>query len=379
MAFDDPLTLALLGASAGFLDPRGGMMGGFQGALQGLHAGNEIKRKDLLSQQAQQKLTRQMDADQMLRDVLAQQQQAGDMHPVSIGNALIGTGHPDLVNQGLGIMKDFRTKVKTTQPVLKDGQEFTQPIFDDGSFGEVSSLPRPVRPMQVNQGSQVSFIDPNSLQSRGAVGVGMAPGESARLAQSASQHADNMGMQNQRLTMDRRAQVQPKFQDGAFVYPPTADNPEGRVIPTEMFTPPKGSVAASKASAAKVNGLLDEAERLIPKATGSLIGSVVDSGFGALGVSTEGARGIASLKPIEAGLVMNMPRLEGPQSNLDQQLYREAAGQIGNPNIPAQTKKAAIDTIRRIQRTYPDAFGNQQTQQQPASTSSGGYSVRRLD
>lgn len=360
MAFDDPITLALLGAGAGFLDPRGGMMGGFQGALQGLHAGNEIKRKDLQSQQAQQKLTRQMDADQMLRDVLAQQQQAGDMHPLSIANAMISTGHPDLVKDGFGIQKDFRTKVKTTNKVMKDGQAFTQPVFDDGTFGDLNELPSAEKLMTVNTGNQALLVNPMTGAPTTGFNMGMAPGEAARLSQGERHHQDSMGMQNQRLTMDRRAQVQPKFQDGAFVYPPTAENPEGRIIPTEMFTPPKGSVAASKASAAKVNGLLDEAERLIPKATGSLIGSVVDSGAGALGVSTEGARGIASLKPIEAGLVMNMPRLEGPQSNLDQQLYREAAGQIGNPNIPAQTKKAAIDTIRRIQRTYPDAFGNQQ-------------------
>lgn len=374
MAFDDPITLALLGASSGFLDPRGGMSGGFQGALQGLSAGNEIQRQNRLAQQAQQKLTRQMDAEQMLRDVLSQQQQSGDIHPASIGTALIRTGHPDLVNQGLGIMKDFRAKVKTINKVMKDGQAFTQPVFDDGTFGALNDLPSAEKLMAVNTGNQALLVNPMTGQPTAGFTMGMSPGESARLAQSASQHADNLGIQGQRLAMDRRAQVQPKFQDGAFVYPPTAENPEGRIIPTEMFTPPKGSVASAKASAAKVNGLLDEAERLIPKATGSLVGSILDTGAGALGVSTEGARGIASLKPIEAGLVMNMPRLEGPQSNLDQQLYREAAGQIGNPNIPVETKKAAIQTIRRIQRTYPDAFGNPQD---GSSNSSDGWGELR--
>jgi hypothetical protein len=57
---------------------------------------------------------------------------------------------------------------------------------------------------------------------------------------------------------------------------------------------------------------------------------------------------------------MGMPRLEGPQSNLDQQLYREAAGQIGDPTVPKGTKKAALKTIRDIQSRYPDAFGELQ-------------------
>ena len=101
---------------------------------------------------------------------------------------------------------------------------------------------------------------------------------------------------------------------------------------------------------------------------------------GAVGVSTEGAQNIASLKTVEAGLILNMPRLEGPQSNLDQQLYREAAGQIGDPTTPAETKKAAIKTLRTIQNRYPDAFGNLQNHsQQRSSMGGGGFSARRLD
>jgi len=71
---------------------------------------------------------------------------------------------------------------------------------------------------------------------------------------------------------------------------------------------------------------------------------------------------------------MGMPRLEGPQSNLDQQLYREAAGQIGNPNVPPQTKKAAIETIRKIQNSYPGAFGGSG---QPAAASNDGWGELR--
>ena len=360
MAFDDPRTLALLGASAGFLDPRGGMMGGFQGAMQGLQAGEDIKRQKLLDQQQQQKIMQQMQAKQMLGDVLAKQQQAGDMSPVSIGNALLNTGYPELMMQGMGILKDFRSKVKTTVKGLDaKGNPVIHNIMDNGETSSTGITPAE-KLMQINQGSQVGLANPYTGQIQHAVGVGMAPGESARLAQSAQQFGASHGLAQQKMLLDARSQTQPKFIDGAWVYPPNAQNPQGAIIPTDNYVPPKGSVASSKASAAKVNGLLDEAERIIPHATGSLVGSVLDSGAGALGVSTEGARGIASLKPIEAGLVMNMPRLEGPQSNLDQQLYREAAGQIGNPNIPAKTKSAAIATIRRIQRTYPDAFGNQQ-------------------
>lgn len=373
MSFDDPRTLALLGASAGFLDPRGGMSAGFQGGLNGLMAGRQMQQQDLAAKMQQQKLMQQMESRQLLQSTIDQQAKLGKTDPISIGNALISTNHPELVNQGLGILKDFRTKVKTTNKVLKDGQEFTQPIFDDGSFGEINSLPNPVRPMQVNQGSQISFVDPNSLQSRGAMGVGMNPGQAAQLAQSANQFQQSQGLAQQRLQLDKRNMVQPKLVDGAWVYPPTADNPQGSMVPTDMYTPPKGSVAAQKSSAGKVNNLLDEAEKYIGGATGSAVGNLADMATGALGVSLPGAQNIARLKTLEAGLVMGMPRLEGPQSNLDQQLYREAAGQIGNPNVPPQTKKAAIETIRKIQNSYPGAFGGSS---QPAASNDGWGELR---
>jgi len=33
-------------------------------------------------------------------------------------------------------------------------------------------------------------------------------------------------------------------------------------------------------------------------------------------------------------------------------LYREAAGQIGDPTVPAALKKAALQTVRQIQQKY---------------------------
>ena len=55
MALDDPRTLALLGASAGFLDPRGGPAMGFQGAINGMQAGNQILQQRSRSEEAKNK------------------------------------------------------------------------------------------------------------------------------------------------------------------------------------------------------------------------------------------------------------------------------------------------------------------------------------
>ena len=356
--FSDPTTLALLGASAGFLDPRGGMMGGFQGAMQGMQSGYDLQDRELMRKKMQDEALQKIQAQEFLQ----KHQQAGTDPRALIQQAAM-SANPFLM-QMAGNMAKALPRVKTTEKVMKDGNAFTRPVFDDGTFGQVSDMPVASQMSFQNLGDKTIGVNPYTGQPLAQFAQGITPGQSASLAQSARHHADSMGMQaanlgvsQQRLAMDKRGMVQPKFQDGAFVYPPTAENPEGRIVKTDMYVAPKGSQAAQQVSAGKVNGLLDEAEKYISGATGSMIGSVADTAAGALGVSLPGAQNIARLKTLEAGLVMGMPRLEGPQSNLDQQLYREAAGNIGDPSVPAATKKAAIDTIRRIQNTYPTAFG----------------------
>lgn len=47
-----------------------------------------------------------------------------------------------------------------------------------------------------------------------------------------------------------------------------------------------------------------------------------------------------------------MPKMSGPQSDSDVKLYKQMAGQIGDPTIPVETRQAAIDTIRKINERY---------------------------
>ncbi len=98
--------------------------------------------------------------------------------------------------------------------------------------------------------------------------------------------------------------------------------------------------------------MLDEADKLIDQSTGSMVGAGRDVLAGAVGISTEGAKASAKLKVLQAGLMTNMPRMEGPQSDRDVQLYREAAGQIGDPMTPNENKKAALQVIRTLQQRY---------------------------
>ena len=97
---------------------------------------------------------------------------------------------------------------------------------------------------------------------------------------------------------------------------------------------------------------LDAALPLIRSSTGSVAGNVADKALAVFGVSLEGADAIAALQVISAGLVANVPRMEGPQSNKDVEMYKEAAGDIGNANKPISQRLAAVRTIRNITNKY---------------------------
>lgn len=98
--------------------------------------------------------------------------------------------------------------------------------------------------------------------------------------------------------------------------------------------------------------LLDMAEPLLDTATGSGLGNLRDQAGALVGISNPGAESAAQLKAIGGLLVSKMPRMQGPQSNLDVQLYREMAGQIGDPTVPNEVRRAAIATIRQLNEKY---------------------------
>lgn len=121
-----------------------------------------------------------------------------------------------------------------------------------------------------------------------------------------------------------------------------------------------GKTAATRVrDANSALGLLDEAEKLLPQATGSRGGALLDGAAAAFGTSTPGAQATAALQTIAGQLTSKMPRMEGPQSDRDVQLYKEMAGDLANPALPVATRMAALRQIRALNQKY--------TGQQPAA------------
>ena len=99
---------------------------------------------------------------------------------------------------------------------------------------------------------------------------------------------------------------------------------------------------------------------LIDQSTGSGAGRLVDLGAGFFGKATEGARAIGNLQPI-ADLVLKMvPRFEGPQSDKDTKSYKEAAGELANPNLPTEIRKGAGKTVLRLMKERKNQFVTQE-------------------
>lgn len=94
--------------------------------------------------------------------------------------------------------------------------------------------------------------------------------------------------------------------------------------------------------------------------TSSAIGSAVDTAAGWFGAAPPGAAQADQLRAIAGALTAKMPRMEGPQSDKDVQLYKEMAGAVGDATLPIARRKAALGVVRQLWQQYEG--------QQPRST-----------
>ena len=135
--------------------------------------------------------------------------------------------------------------------------------------------------------------------------------------------------------------------DGNWIALPKEVKSGEPVVPVRTTAPGKKEIQAGNAL-----GIIEEARKLLDKGTGSYVGAGVDQAARAVGMATGGAVATAQLKALEGALMMAQPRMEGPQSNLDVSLYRQMAAQIGDPTVPAEMKKAALDSVEALHRKY---------------------------
>lgn len=120
--------------------------------------------------------------------------------------------------------------------------------------------------------------------------------------------------------------------------------------------------------------LISEARSILPNASSGALSNVLTRGSEVAGISTKSSQADAQLKTLAGQLVSMMPRMEGPQSDRDVQMYQQMAGDIANPNLPIETRLASLETIERLQQKYAPRGGFQQGATPGAQPSGGGVS-----
>lgn len=102
----------------------------------------------------------------------------------------------------------------------------------------------------------------------------------------------------------------------------------------------------------KVEMVLSEIEHILPNATGSGMGAGIDWLASKAGYATKGASATSQLQALSGQLIALMPKMSGPQSDKDVQMYRQMAGKLDDPTLPVSQRQAALETIRRLNRQY---------------------------
>jgi hypothetical protein len=114
-------------------------------------------------------------------------------------------------------------------------------------------------------------------------------------------------------------------------------------ITGEMF--PVGSAPTSDSSA-----LVSEARQLLPVATSGGLPAAAATAQSFVGIGTKAMEADERLNVIGARLVATVPRFEGPQSDKDTALYRQAAADVANPAKPRNVRLAALKTLEGLQQ-----------------------------
>jgi hypothetical protein len=123
--------------------------------------------------------------------------------------------------------------------------------------------------------------------------------------------------------------------------------PDGRFYPNPA--PPKGATGKQDRRAgdpARVVQLAAEARRILQEsARGGYVQKALDFAGRVAGESTESSRAAAQLSQLAASMILNMPRLEGPQSDKDVALYKEQAARVGDTELPVDDRLAALNIM----------------------------------
>jgi hypothetical protein len=145
---------------------------------------------------------------------------------------------------------------------------------------------------------------------------------------------------------------------------------DGKAIPSEAKVSSTKRVGQLRAGIAEARSLLGQ------DPTGSYIGAGMDQVARAFGAAPDSAKTAAQLETVAGWLVANVPRMEGPQSNIDVENYKTMAARVGDRTLPVPVRLAALSSLESLQDKYADLSGGAAPRSNP---SPGGAPVLRFN
>ncbi|MBT2300359.1 hypothetical protein J7E70_07765 [Variovorax paradoxus] len=127
----------------------------------------------------------------------------------------------------------------------------------------------------------------------------------------------------------------------------------------------------------QISGVAQQAMRLLDtNPTGSGAGALADSALNFIGQPTKAGNVAQSLEAVAGWMVSNVPRMEGPQSNVDVMNYQTMAGRVGDRTLPVETRKAALREVIALQNKYAELNGSKPQEAAAPSSLPSGWSVK---
>lgn len=164
------------------------------------------------------------------------------------------------------------------------------------------------------------------------------------------------------------------YKDGTAA--PALDAKGNQIMDNKTNVAAQGKAREETQRIEKLKILIPEIKTLLKDATGSRLGAGLDATAGAFGISTQGRQTTAQLQALSGQMVSMMPRMEGPQSDKDVAMYKDMAGNIGDPTKTRAERLAALETIEKINSKYEalnkrlNSQGTGQSQQSSGNNSS---------
>ena len=286
-----------------------------------------------------------------------------------------------LAKQAIGLPQEARAKLMQDYSGALMSVGFTQedlantPLDDEGLqnlIAQTDSVIQAGAPQQAQQGSQfgaqetlkdeagniffaTSRRNPNTGEMTGVVAA--ADGSSAKpvgrlsVAGSYGQTAqERIGQVGAEASARAQSEINARVRGGGVAQEVEALG-AGR---GKNAAEAEGTAGKAEKISKNLLANIEQARSLLPKATGSGVGALVDAGGRFIGVTTEQSKASAQLETLAGWMVSNVPRMEGPQSNFDVENYKTMAAKVGNSSTTIAERLAALDVLEQLQLKYSE-------------------------